>query len=121
MVESRINFLVAEIEGTDSSKFPVSFEMDNLDIVTIFKKSNEVTVQNEHEVTLDIYDLSENELDVASRLLDNEPKYDYVLIGKMGYVEVGRKLTISYINQRKKDRPGSSLIISKHFEKSDFD
>ena len=120
-------FLIQEILSSKRGQTQ-SFQLDNLDDVTFdLYEDGDTSLVNEHGTELDLEDLSINELKTLNLILDNPPKFDYVILSEdnqwlsFGKKETSEEMTLE--KSRVKDENINSkltLIFSDHFEIIDF-
>lgn len=120
-------FLIQEILSSKRGQTQ-SFQLDNLDYVTFdLYEDGDTSLVNEHGTELDLEDLSINELKTLNLILDNPPKFDYVILSEdnqwlsFGKKETSEEMTLE--KSRVKDENINSkltLIFSDHFEIIDF-
>ena len=120
-------FLIQEILSSKRGQTQ-SFQLDNLDDVTFdLYEDGDTSLINEHGTELDLEDLSINELKTLNLILDNPPKFDYVILSEDNqWLSFGKKETSEEMileKNRVKDENINSkltLIFSDHFEITDF-
>ncbi len=120
-------FLIQEILSSKRGQTQ-SFQLDNLDDVTFdLYEDGDTSLINEHGTELDLEDLSINELKTLNLILDNPPKFDYVILSEDNqWLSFGKKETSEEMileKNRVKDENINSkltLIFSDHFEIIDF-
>ena len=119
-------FLIQEILSSKKVQSQ-SFQLDNLDYVTVDLYIDGYNLLNEHGTELELEDLSINELKTLNLLLGNPPKFDYVILSEdnqwlsFGKKETSEEMTLE--KSRVKDENINSkltLIFSDHFEITDF-
>ena len=86
-------FLIQEILSSKKVQSQ-SFQLDNLDYVTFDLYIDGYNLLNEHGTELELEDLSINELKTLNLILDNPPKFDYVILSEDNqWLSFGKKET----------------------------